>query len=145
MGVDPAVAASVVDAVSGLDHPVLVAQAGTAVIGPALRPASGWWPRGSRIAATSPTAASPRRGRPGALVDHPPAVARRALDGQPGRHQAVDGAWVRVEIETLCIHGDAPGAGETARAGQVGPPVGVGRSPSLRGRGARGPAGGRRP
>ncbi len=29
--------------------------------------------------------------------------------------EAVDGSWVRLGAETLCIHGDAPGAAETAR------------------------------
>ena len=116
MGVDPAVAAAVVDAVSGLDSPVLVAQPGTAVVGPARRAgirlvAEGFPDRGYLGDGTL----APRH-RPGALVDDPAVVADRALSlvGRGGL-EAVDGTWVPVEVETLCIHGDAPGAGETAR------------------------------
>jgi UPF0271 protein len=32
---------------------------------------------------------------------------------------AVDGTWTAVDAETLCIHGDAPNAAETARTVQT--------------------------
>jgi UPF0271 protein len=57
------------------------------------------------------------RGVPGALVEDPAEAAARAVAlclGLPIR--AVDGADVRLEVETLCVHGDSPGAAAIARA-----------------------------
>jgi UPF0271 protein len=52
----------------------------------------------------------------GALVDDPDDVGRRArslaVDGGLG---AVDGTWVALDVRTLCIHGDHPGAAHRAR------------------------------
>ena len=133
MGADPAVAAAVVDAVSRLGGPVLVAQAGTVVVDLASRAgirvvAEGFPDRGY----LADGSLAPRD-RPGALVDDPAAVARRAVSlVKRGGIEAVDGTWVRVEVETLCIHGDAPGAGETAAPGPVGPRGRGGRPPPLR-------------
>ncbi len=57
------------------------------------------------------------RGAAGALVDDPEVVARQArslaVDG--GLH-AVDGTWVALDVRTLCIHGDRPGAEHRARS-----------------------------
>ena len=54
--------------------------------------------------------------RSGALVDDPAEAARRAVSMvERGGVEAVDGTWVPVAVETLCIHGDSPGAVETAR------------------------------
>ncbi|GHC75096.1 UPF0271 protein [Nocardiopsis terrae] len=58
----------------------------------------------------------PRR-EPGAVLHDPEAVAERCLRiarGEPV--EAVDGTRILVEADSLCVHGDSPGAVETARA-----------------------------
>jgi UPF0271 protein len=116
MGVDREVAGSVVEAVAAHHTPVLVAQAGTVVVGLARRagvrvvleayPDRGYLPSGRLV---------PRH-EAGALVTDPVAVAARALAlvGRGGV-EAVDGTWTPVEAQTLCLHGDSPGAAEVAR------------------------------
>jgi UPF0271 protein len=50
-------------------------------------------------------------------VEDPVVVGDRAVAlAVRGGTEAVDGSWAPVEAETLCIHGDAEGADETARA-----------------------------
>jgi UPF0271 protein len=58
----------------------------------------------------------PRR-EPGALVHDPATVAARAVRmAADGEVVAVDGTRVPVQIESVCVHGDTPGAVEVARA-----------------------------
>ncbi|HEU4740698.1 MAG TPA: 5-oxoprolinase subunit PxpA [Meiothermus sp.] len=56
------------------------------------------------------------RGTPLAIIHDPEEAARRAvrivLDG---KLEAVDGSEIRLEAQTLCIHGDNPGAPQIAR------------------------------
>jgi 5-oxoprolinase (ATP-hydrolysing) subunit A len=57
------------------------------------------------------------RGRPGALVTDPAAVADRvARLAREGVIRAADGTELRVAAGTVCVHGDTPGAVEVARA-----------------------------
>ena len=57
------------------------------------------------------------RREPGALVHDPAAVAARAVRmAVDGEVVAVDGTRVSVDIESVCVHGDTPGAVELARA-----------------------------
>lgn len=57
------------------------------------------------------------RGTPGAWIHDPAEAARRAVQMVvEGRVAAVDGDWVEVRAQTLCIHGDNPHAVEIARA-----------------------------
>ncbi|AWR86157.1 LamB/YcsF family protein [Meiothermus taiwanensis] len=57
------------------------------------------------------------RGTPGAWIHEPEVAARRAVQMVvEGRVAAVDGGWVEVRAQTLCIHGDNPSAVEIARA-----------------------------
>ena len=56
------------------------------------------------------------RGRPGALIVDPEEAASRALrilDGSP--IEAVDGGRVEIRAQSLCVHGDTPGAPLIAR------------------------------
>jgi UPF0271 protein len=56
------------------------------------------------------------RSEPGAIVADPEEVVRRALGmAREGRVRAVDGAEVAIEAQTLCVHGDTPGAADLAR------------------------------
>ncbi len=50
------------------------------------------------------------RTRPDALVVDPAAVAARALAMSGGEIVAVDGTVVRQRVESICVHGDTPGA-----------------------------------
>ena len=57
------------------------------------------------------------RGTPGALMTDVADVARRAVGMATGeRVTCVDGAAVTVHADTICIHGDTPGAAALARA-----------------------------
>ena len=57
------------------------------------------------------------RREPGALVHDPATVAARAVRmAVDGEVVAVDGTRVSVDIESVCVHGDTPGAVELARA-----------------------------
>ncbi len=58
----------------------------------------------------------PRRD-PGALVNEPGRVAARAVRmAADGEVEAVDGTVVPVAVESVCVHGDTPGAVALARA-----------------------------
>jgi UPF0271 protein len=54
---------------------------------------------------------------PGAVIDDPAAAAKQAVGiATRGETRAADGATVNVAADTLCIHGDTPGALAIARA-----------------------------
>jgi UPF0271 protein len=117
MGVDAAVAASVVDAVQRGPAPVLVAQPGTAVVEVARRAGVRVVFEGFPDRGYLRSGALTDRGEPGAVIEDPAAVAERARSlVERGGVTAVDGAWTPVEVDTLCIHGDTPGAAAAARA-----------------------------
>ncbi len=117
MGTDPTTAAAVVDGVTQTGLAAVVAQPASAVVRPAAdaRVAlvrEGFPDRGYR----SDGRLVPR-GRPGALVEDPDQVGRRALSlARRGGIESVDGTWTYVEVATLCVHGDAPGSAARARA-----------------------------
>ena len=57
------------------------------------------------------------RGTPGAVLTDVADVARRAVDMATGQGVvSVDGTTIRVKADTICIHGDTPGAAALARA-----------------------------
>jgi UPF0271 protein len=57
------------------------------------------------------------RGTPGAVLTGVAEVAQRAVDMATGQGVAgVDGTTIRVKADTICIHGDTPGAAALARA-----------------------------
>ena len=57
------------------------------------------------------------RREPGAVLHDPEQVAARAVAmATEGRVETVDGGEVAVEIRSLCVHGDTPGAVDLARA-----------------------------
>ena len=57
------------------------------------------------------------RDRPGAVVDEVDLVAARALQMVTDRSVvALDGTTIRIEVDTICLHGDTPGAAALARA-----------------------------
>jgi UPF0271 protein len=52
---------------------------------------------------------------PGSLITDPDAVAERVLDLTRGTVKAITGKPIRIEPDTVCLHGDTPGAGVIAR------------------------------
>lgn len=58
-----------------------------------------------------------QRSRPGAVIEDPARVADRAVRmATAGEVCAVDGSTVRVAVESICVHGDTPGALALARS-----------------------------
>ena len=57
------------------------------------------------------------RGLPGAVITDPETAARQAVAiARDGRVRSAEGAEVRLRADTLCVHGDTPGAVANARA-----------------------------
>ena len=57
------------------------------------------------------------RREPGAVLHDPERVAARAVVmATEGRVETIDGGQVEVEVRSLCVHGDTPGAVDLARA-----------------------------
>src|SRR6185436_1363996 len=57
------------------------------------------------------------RGQPGAVIEAPDDVARRAVRlVKEGCLAAVDGTELSIRADTICIHGDTPGAPDLVRA-----------------------------
>ena len=53
----------------------------------------------------------------GALITNPATAAAQALSFvRKGGVSTADGTFLKVEVETLCVHGDTPGAADIARA-----------------------------
>ncbi len=51
------------------------------------------------------------RGRPGAVLSDPALIAERSLAMvHSGEVAAVDGTVIRIDAESVCVHGDSPGA-----------------------------------
>jgi UPF0271 protein len=115
---DPVLAAAIARAVVAFDPSlVVVCLAGSPMVEVVRRQGlacaqeafadRGYTPRGTLVP----------RDQPGALVDEPAAVAERAW--RMARHRtvlAVDGTEVGVAADTLCLHGDTPGAARLAAA-----------------------------
>ena len=117
MGVDDVVAAAVVEAVvaSSERHPG--GPTGTVVVSWHAPQAFGWFPKAFPTGATRPVAGWHRREHPGGVVHATADVAQRAVAMAGGEHlESVDGTPVLVDVQTLCIHGDAPDAPVTATA-----------------------------
>ena len=56
------------------------------------------------------------RNRPDALLHDPDEAANRVFGMlRDNKVRAVDGSEVRVEADTICVHGDTPGAVDFAR------------------------------
>ena len=54
---------------------------------------------------------------PGAVLDDPAAAAAQAVSiARDGRVRAFDGSYLPLEVDTLCLHGDAPAAPRVASA-----------------------------
>ena len=119
MAADPEVAAAVVEALHGRCD-VVVAPPASELSAPALAAGirvvtegfcdRGYDARGRLVA----------RDRPGALVEDLDGVRTQTRSLAVERGVAtVDGGWLAIEVETLCVHGDHPGAEARARAARA--------------------------
>lgn len=67
--------------------------------------------------AYTPAGALVSRREAGAVIHDPALVARRMVQlAKNGTLEAIDGSTVRVEAQSICVHGDSPGAVAIARA-----------------------------
>jgi UPF0271 protein len=108
-------AAAVIRAMADVGSPVLVSQGIGAVRdlaeGSGIRVAREGYPDRAYLA----DGRLAPRDRPGSVIADPEVAARRAVSlATAGRVDALDGRTVGVAVETLCIHGDSPGAGDRA-------------------------------
>lgn len=111
-------AADVIEAILALDENlILMGLAGSPLLGWARQ-------RGLRVVAeafadrayTAQGALVSRR-EPGAVLHDPDRIADRVLDWvRTGEIVAVDGSRVRLQADSVCVHGDSPGAVAMARA-----------------------------
>ena len=116
MATDPEVAALVVE-VLATRCPVLVAPPRSAVAAPARAAGMRLVIEGFCDRGYGPDGALVARGDRGAMIDEPEAVAEQARSLAIDRGVlAVDGSWVALDVETLCMHGDGPGVDRTGRA-----------------------------
>lgn len=117
MGTDPAIATAVVDGVTQAGLTAVVAQPATAVVGPAVDAGLTLVPEGFPDRGYQSDGRLVPRGQPGALVEDPVEVGRRALSlVRRGGVESVDGTWTHVEVATLCLHGDTSGSAARAHA-----------------------------
>jgi len=57
------------------------------------------------------------RREPGAVLHDPAAIAERVVTMVTSGHvTAIDGAEITVKVESVCVHGDSPGAVQIATA-----------------------------
>jgi 5-oxoprolinase (ATP-hydrolysing) subunit A len=118
MADDPDVAAAIADAVdeSG-DGLVLVAPAGSVAIEVARARGVAVVTEGFCDRAYRRDGRLVDRSEPDAVVTDASVAARRALAlAVDGSVETVDGFRVQIDCDTLCVHGDTPGAGSLARA-----------------------------
>ncbi|HEX8908778.1 MAG TPA: 5-oxoprolinase subunit PxpA [Anaeromyxobacteraceae bacterium] len=113
---DEALATAICEAVRSIDPAlVVVALAGSRMLAVARR--LGLRAAGEAFVdrAYTPEGALLSRREPGAVLHDPATVAARAVRmARERRVTAVDGSEVAVEAETLCLHGDTPGAADLA-------------------------------
>lgn len=109
---DPTLAGAVAEAVAAIDPSlILIGLAGSELLAAASRAglrsaAEGFADRGY----TSNGSLVPR-GHPGAVITDPDTVAKRVVQmARDGAVDAVDGTRMSIRVETVCIHGDTPGA-----------------------------------
>jgi UPF0271 protein len=121
MGVDPEVASVVIRGVrrsfAQMDAPVLVAQSGTSIVALARRAGVRVIEEAFPDRAYRPDGGLVDRRQIGSVIEDPESVALRARSMvMRGGIEAVDGSWIPLDVDSLCIHGDTPRATESAEA-----------------------------
>ncbi len=96
--------------------PVLVLPSGSAATAAALRDGLLAREEGFCDRAYRPDGGLVDRGQPGAVLSDPQAAAEQAISLARGAVVAVDGSLLTLWVDTLCVHGDSPGAVAMATA-----------------------------
>lgn len=114
---DEELAAAVVDAIRSVDPSLAVfGLAGSALIGAASRMGLHSVSEAFADRAYSADGRLLPRDQPGSVLrDADEAAARAVAMARDGSVVAVDGSRIRVQADTICIHGDTPGAAALAR------------------------------
>ena len=114
---DEGVAATLVEAVREVDEDLLLfAPAGSAMARAASRLGIRVAREGFADRAYEPDGTLRSRRLDGALVTDPRAAAEQAVSiARDRRVRTSDGGWLALEADTICLHGDTPGAAEIAR------------------------------
>ena len=115
---DPAVAATLVDGVRAFDPALaILCLPGSAVAARCAETGSRFVAECFADRAYTPGGVLVPRTAPGAVIDDPQAVAARAVSmATTGVVEAIGGATVEVRADSICVHGDTPGASALARA-----------------------------
>ncbi|WP_024678896.1 LamB/YcsF family protein [Pseudomonas syringae] len=110
-------AMAVIEAIRAIDPAlVLVALAGSALIELARSEGLQCIAEAFADRAYTPQGTLVSRREPGAVLHDPELVAQRMLRlVQSGSIEAIDGSLVRIEADSICVHGDSPAAVEMAR------------------------------
>jgi UPF0271 protein len=115
MGIDPQVASVVMAGLRATGIPVLLAQAGTVIVELAQRSGVGVAREGFADRAYQSDGTLVPRSQEDSVIDDPDEVARRGLSlVANGGIETVDGSWLSVQCDSLCVHGDTPGAAAAA-------------------------------
>ncbi len=115
---DEAIASLIASVVASVDPDLaVVATPGSAMARAAARAGVPLVREGFIDRAYEPDGMLRSRALPGAMLLDPDRAARQALEFmQRGGVRATDGSFLALTVDTLCIHGDSPGAVEIARA-----------------------------
>lgn len=110
-------ALAVIEAIRAVDaRLVLVALAGSPLIELARHEGLTCIAEAFADRAYTPTGALVSRREPGAVLHDAEQVAQRMLRlVQTGKIEAIDGSVTRIEADSICVHGDSPGAIQMAR------------------------------
>lgn len=111
---DGRTAVSVVEALAPFGLPLL-ALAGSTLVDVARSAGMTVFSEGFADRAYTEDGALVPRQLPGAVLEDPEAVANQALDLAHGRVRTPSGSSVEVRIDSICVHGDTPGALDMAR------------------------------
>lgn len=115
---DAGVAATIVEAVRRFDEDLLLfAPPGSAMAAAAGRAGIRVAREGFADRAYEPDGTLRPRRLPASVHTEPAVAAEQAVSiARDARVRASDGTWLELEVDTLCVHGDTPGAPAIARA-----------------------------
>jgi UPF0271 protein len=114
---EPALAAAIAAAVHAFDPSlVLFGLAGSELLRAAAASGLVHAAEGFADRSYNPDGSLTQRSAPGAVIDDVTSVVRRGVLMAAGRVVAMDGSEIELRIDTICLHGDTPGAPELARA-----------------------------
>lgn len=117
MAVDEALAGVVAHAVRSVGDLVMLVRAGTPAVGVVERAGLTVAREGFCDRAYLSDGELLSRSRPGAVITDPATAAARAVSlACAGGVDAVDGSWLAMSVDSLCVHGDTPGAAAIATA-----------------------------